>query len=148
MSSDQTRPEGIGNAEAEYWDAYERLKLGRPKVVPKGTPVSQNNVAKEAGRDPSALKKERYPKLVRAIQSWIDEQGSTSKPSQRQTVLASRAKRRGLETQLVACKKQRDLALSRLIEADAKILELTTENLRLKAITASNIIHLETANVK
>jgi len=44
-----------------YRAAFERLKNNKPERLPKGTPVSQNNVAKEAGSDPSALKKRAFP---------------------------------------------------------------------------------------
>ena len=44
------------SAADQYRDAFERLKLNRPQLLPKGTPVTQNNVAKEAGSDPSALR--------------------------------------------------------------------------------------------
>lgn len=45
------------NAEANFREAVERLKVDAGKLLPMGTPVSQNNVAKEAGCDPTALKK-------------------------------------------------------------------------------------------
>jgi len=56
-------------AEANFRRAFERLKAGAPKVLPLGTPVSQNNVAKEAGCDSSALRKSRFPCLVAEIQA-------------------------------------------------------------------------------
>jgi hypothetical protein len=143
MSSDQTRPTDVGSAEGAYWDAFERLKKNRPIVLSKGTSVTQNNVAREAGRDPSALKKDRFPKLIRAIQRYVEEGDKPLKPSNRQLVIASRAKRRGIEIQLAACRAQRDIALSMLVEADAKILELTLENLRLQAVLSAKVTDLK-----
>ena len=50
--------------------------LFKPTTLPRNTPVTQNNVAKEAGRDPSALRKLRYPRLIREIQKWIEGNGN------------------------------------------------------------------------
>lgn len=57
MSSSLTSQPQVGAAETAFRAAFLRLKLGKPQVMPKGTPVTQNNVAREAGRDPSALKR-------------------------------------------------------------------------------------------
>nr|WP_302685079.1 hypothetical protein [Pseudomonas syringae]UVN17909.1 hypothetical protein pPsy0479a_00077 [Pseudomonas syringae] len=59
------------SAEGSFRSAFERLKTDNPSILAKGTPVSQNNVAREAGLDPSALKKARFPELVSEIQQWI-----------------------------------------------------------------------------
>jgi hypothetical protein len=58
-------------AEVRFRDAFERLKSNRTQILPSGTVVTPNNVAKEAGRDPTALRKTRYPALVREIQTWV-----------------------------------------------------------------------------
>lgn len=58
----------MGKAELDFSASFERLKYGNTLILPPGSPVSQNNVAREAGRDPSALRKSRYPKLVADIQ--------------------------------------------------------------------------------
>ena len=60
------------SAEQRFRQAFERLKANKPKVLEVGTPVSQNNVAKEAGCDPSALRKSRFPALVREIQAYLE----------------------------------------------------------------------------
>lgn len=142
MSSVYDKPADLSTAEAIYWDAFDRLRFGRPELLPKGTKVSQNNVAKEADRDPSALKKERFPRVIRAIQRWVEEFGGKAELSKRQEKLAGREKARSLKDQLASCKAQRDIALSKLVEADAKILELAVENLRLQALNATNIKHI------
>jgi hypothetical protein len=41
-------------AELSFRQSFERLKTDEPIRLPKGTPVSQNNVAKEADVDPRA----------------------------------------------------------------------------------------------
>ncbi|EIM17045.1 hypothetical protein PchlO6_6054 [Pseudomonas chlororaphis O6] len=122
----------IGKAEAAFRTAFERLKSGQPKLLPKGSLISQNNVAREAGLDPSALKKTRFPSLVAEIQLWINEFASKPQPSKRQTLISQRKRNRNLRERMEAMKAQRDIALSLLVAADARILELTAENNRLK----------------
>ena len=60
------------SAEAKFRAAFERLKSSMPRVLDAGAAVSQNNVAKEAGVDPSALRKSRYPSLVSEIQAYVE----------------------------------------------------------------------------
>ncbi len=57
-------------AEANLREALECLKVGAQAVLPAGVPVSQNNVAREAGCNPSALRKSRFPSLVAEIQIY------------------------------------------------------------------------------
>ncbi|MGO2301110.1 hypothetical protein ACT3QO_04460 [Psychrobacter sp. AOP7-D1-15] len=123
-----------GRAEIRFLEAFERLKVGKPELLPKGTSVTQNNVAKEAGVNPSALRRSRYPDLVDKIQSWIDEnKDNSSQQSTRQKSLAKTAKNRSLKQQLDDIKMQNDIALSKLMEAERMIIELTLENERLKS---------------
>lgn len=123
-----------GRAEIRFLEAFERLKIGKTELLPKGTPVTQNNVAKEAGVNPSALRRSRYPDLVDKIQSWIDEnKDNSSQQSTRQKSLAKTAKNRSLKQQLDDIKMQNDIALSKLMEAERMIIELTLENERLKS---------------
>lgn len=117
----------MGRAEQAFRDAFERLKSGSNMTLPKGTPVSQNNVAKEAGLDPSALKKARFPALVSEIQNWISQNVQSSPISDRQITKKERTKNRALKEHLADVIKQRDALASRLVEADAKILALTLE---------------------
>nr|WP_256822401.1 MULTISPECIES: hypothetical protein [unclassified Pseudomonas] len=140
MSSRSVNPSAVGRAEKAFRDAFERLKLGKPEKLPHGTPVSQNNVARETGSDPSALKKSRYPGLINEIQHWINEHNIETPPSARQKTLSLRKRNRSLKEIINDLKSQRDNVASLLVEADAKILELTMENLRLQAM-------LHTANV-
>jgi hypothetical protein len=105
--------------------------------MPMGTPVTQNNVAREAGRDPSALKKSRFPRLVAAIQAWAAQADKQSAGSKRQEAVARRSKRRSLQESLASCKAERDMAMSMLIEADKKIVELFLEVRRLESLKVS-----------
>lgn len=116
------------SAEDNFREAFERLKRGKPTRMPLGTPVTQNNVAKEAGkRDPSALRLERYPDLIRDIKVWIDSQRTDTAPSARQQAEALRKKRGDLRTRQLEITAQRDIALSLLLSADDQVLHLMKE---------------------
>lgn len=112
-------------AEANFREAFERLTAGVPKVLPAGTPVSQNNVAKEAGCDPSALRKSRFPVLVAEIQSHLASHGGERAPSERQRLLKQRQRSRDANETISDLKLQRDTAASLLVEANAQIANLT-----------------------
>lgn len=129
-----------GGAESAFRDAFDRLKRGKPDRLQKGASISQNNVAKEAGCDPTALKKARFPSLVAEIQRWVSEHAPDAPKSQRQTMLAQRGRHRTLREKIEALKVERDHAFSLLVEADAKILDLAMENIRLQS-------HLPPSNV-
>lgn len=137
MSSSKTnskKNKTISKAEIRFLEAFERLKLNKPELLPKGTPVSQNNVAKEAGVDPSALRSARYPELTESIKQWVDDnKDKPSQISQRQRTLAQRARSRELKERIKDLKEQRDNALSRLVEAQRQIVELTSANESLKS---------------
>lgn len=118
------KPDQKLSAEDRFYAAFERLKLNVPQVLPKGTPVSQNNVAKEAGCDPSALRKTRFPLLVLAIQEWVDTHKS-DQPSERQRLLKQRRKNRDKKEIIADLKQQRDKAVGLLADADLRIVELS-----------------------
>jgi len=60
-------------------------------------------------------------------------------------MLAQRSRNRDLQEQNHALKAQRDNALSQLLDAQTRILELTLENQRLRAqLPQSNVRHLST----
>jgi len=114
-------------------EAFERLKINKPEIVPKGTPVSQNNVAKEAGVDPSALRSSRYPVITKSIKTWIAENSNKShQKSQRQKNIIQRSRNKDLKEQIRDLKEQRDNALSKILDAQRQIVELTRENKSLR----------------
>lgn len=124
----------LSKAEIRFLEAFERLKSNKPEILPKGTLVSQNNVAKEAGVNPSALRSSRYPELSQQIQKWIeDHKEDPVQKSSRQMMLAQRSKNRALREQVTSLQEQRDKALSMLVETQREIVDLTLENERLKA---------------
>lgn len=142
MSSKIFESRKVSKAELKFRDAFQRLKLGRPDILPKGTPISQNNVAKEAGVDPSALRRVRFPELVSDIQAWIDaHRDEAPQNSPRQMMLAQRSRNRDLKEKVKALEEQRDRALGQLLDAQSCILELTLENQRLRAKLPESNVH-------
>lgn len=119
-------------AEQRFRLAFERLKADNPRVLPRGTPVSQNNVAKEAGTDPTALRKTRYPALIREIQAWVEINGQ-ERAVKKQRQERRRRARNDLAARVKELEDQRDRAQSRLISAERTVLELLQENTRLQA---------------
>ena len=131
------------SAGEQYRAAFERLKSNKPERLPKGTPVSQNNVAKEAGSDPSALKKARFPLLIAEIQKYVEGHAEQRPPSVRQVSLLARRKNRGLRERIEEITQQRDHLASLLGEADATILELYDRLAGLaRQLPASNVLPL------
>lgn len=120
-------------AEANFREAFERLKAGVTKVLPAGTLVSQNNVAKEAGCDPSALRKGRFPGLVEEIQTYLATNSQDRPSSERQRLLKARQVSRSKSETIANLRAQRDDAVSRLVEADELIGTLTRRVLDLEA---------------
>lgn len=128
----------------QYRAAFERLKANLPERIAKGSLVSQNNVAKEAGSDPSALKKSRFPLLIAEIQKYVEQQAIRTQPSARQVDLRAREKGRDLRNRIRILVKQRDHLANLLSEADAKILELYDRISYLELqLPASNIVALD-----
>ncbi|MFM0514899.1 hypothetical protein [Paraburkholderia sp. RL17-373-BIF-A] len=114
------------NAEMRFRQAFERIKNGEPEVLLRGAAVTQNNVAREAGCDPSALKKSRFPALIREIQAYI-ELHTADHPSQRHARIKLRNSRRTLQDRLTDALRQRDMAQSLVSSASRRILELTQQ---------------------
>ena len=121
-----SQPDYIGDAEKLFRDAFERLKRDRPTTLPRGTSVTQNNVAKEAGRDPSALRKARYPRLIREIQKWVEDNGNAprNRASSASLLKGARDKNRQLKERIKELTRQRDTAMARLVIAEESILDL------------------------
>lgn len=121
-----SQPDYVGDAEKLFQDAFERLKQDKPTLLSRGTPVSQNNVAKEAGRDPSALRKSRYPRLIRAIQKWIEDNGNLprARASSASLLKGARDKNRQLKSRIEELTNQRDMAMGRAVIAEESVLDL------------------------
>lgn len=135
------------SAADQYREAFERLKLNRPQLLPKGTPVTQNNVAKEAKEarsDPSALKKSRFPSLIAEIKTYVEQHAEERRPSLNKVNLLARQKSRALRDRFEQVARQRDQLASLLSEADARIIELYDRIAQLeRQLPASNITSLD-----
>ncbi len=105
-------------AEQLFREAFERLKNNKTEVMPEETRITQNNVAREAGRDPSALKKDRYPFLVLEIQAYIKLKCERSVSNKRTNDNRSRTFKKKLKD----CQKQRD-KLSSIVAAQNTYIE-------------------------
>jgi len=114
-------------AGARFKEAFERLKLDVPKVLPRGTPVSQNNVAKEAGCDPSALRRTRFPSLIAEIQHYLSSHVADMPDSARQKLLKQRRRNRSTRETIKDLEKQRDSAKGLLADANLWIVDLFEE---------------------
>lgn len=144
VKHDPADPAKRMSAGEQYRAAFERLKSNKPERLPKGTPVSQNNVAKEAGSDPSALKKTRFPVLIAEIQKYVEAHDEDRPPSVRQVSLLARRKNRGLRERIEEITQQRDHLASRLSEADATILELYDRIAELeRQLPTSNVLPID-----
>lgn len=117
------------SAEDLFTDAFERLKDNQPTTLSKGTPVTQNNVAREAGRNTSALRRERYPTLVLEIQAWVRSQKEQHNSKKRSTDNRSRTLKQKLQDHQKQVEK-----LSSIVSAqDNYIIELLEEIDQLKS---------------
>lgn len=123
MSSKVDQP----TAEQRFRQAFERLKAGEPRILPKDTPVSQNNVAREASVGPTAFKKARFPSLIREIQAYVEIHRAEQPLSKRQKALKGRAARKGQKDRLDEVILQRDIAQSKLASAHRRIVELADQ---------------------
>ena len=111
------------SAEQEFRAAYERLKINKPIRLDRGSEVTQNNVAREAGCDPSALKKDRYPLLVSEIQTYKVMMRNSAAKGRR-----SDNRTKSCQERLAACQKQRDELMS-IIDAQRDHIERLAEEL-------------------
>ena len=118
----------VAAAERRFREAFERLKAREPLRLDKGTEVTQNNVAKEAGTDPSALRRSRYPVLVDDIQAYRSLRRS---PRPKQIAAIKRQDRRDEVAQALT---RAELGLSRSLSLLADNANLRAENKLLRQL--------------
>lgn len=119
------------SAEQKFRLAFSRLKADQPEVLKLGAPVTQNNVAKEAGCDPSALRKSRFPTLVAEIQSYVDAR-QHDHPSKRQVRRDIQQLSEEHQRRLDELESQRSESQSKLVSAHRRIMELSNEVMMLR----------------
>lgn len=108
------------SAEAKYRAAFERLKADKPKLLKKGTNLSQANVAKEAGVHSTALKKDRYPTLISDIQEEVARREAKAGDDSNE----HKQRRVSDRERLKDCKAQRDKMHSIIASQETLIEEL------------------------
>lgn len=122
MSYESSSSQAKTSAESRYRAAFERLKQGRPVIVPMDTAISLASVAREAGSDPSSIKRSRYPDLAHEISQFTStDSSSTLDPK----LAAARRKIQRLESRLRDVQRQRDHAISLLLAAERELMDRT-----------------------
>jgi len=127
------------SAEERFRQAFYRLCSNKPLRLPKGSAVSQNNVAKEAGTGPSALKKQRYPLLCSEIKAKVAEDEKSKPQTKNQEIVSARSKNDDLRKELLFVKEDRDYQMSLKLYAQHMVLALTKELDELKNSAPDNI---------
>jgi hypothetical protein len=130
----------MGNAERAFRDAFSRLKKGTPTILPSSASVTQNNVAREAGVNPSALKKARFPELVREIQKWVNT--NTTLVDHPGSNEVSKAKIAMLKATIQSLQAERDMMASELLSAKYKMFEQWQKIQRLEAAEETTVVGL------
>jgi hypothetical protein len=115
------------SAEVNFRKAFERLKAGDTLIIPAGSAVTQNNVAREASRDPSAFRKSRYPELIGEIQEWVGNAANTPVVTPSLPSSQVNSKLEAVMLEAGALREERDLLLSKLLVANDRILLLTSK---------------------
>lgn len=114
---------------ADYYEALDRLKSGRPKIVPKGTRISKDAVSLEAGRKKGTIKKSRaiFAPLIAAIDAAALEQTIPEK-TQAQVVDKEKRKVKDLRGELDDALGREHSLLMELYEVRVKLNKATGEN--------------------
>jgi chromatin segregation and condensation protein Rec8/ScpA/Scc1 (kleisin family) len=131
-SDDLARTRASRGAEKAFREAFERLKAGKAGLLPRGSRVSQNNVAKEAGCTPSALRKERFPELVAEIQRYVDQKPDEAS-STREKLDQAKSRNRTLAERQGALLRRQAYETSRVLSLLAEVAELRRQVLTLES---------------
>lgn len=117
----------------DYFDALERLKEGKPVVVPKGTKITNDAVALEAGRGKGSIKKSRsvFADLIGAIDEAAKAQASPE--------IARKDQLARLKAKVNQYRSDLDAALGRELCLLREVFELKKE---IKRLTGKNVIPL------
>ena len=114
----------LGPAESRFRAALSRIVAGSTERIEEGSQITQNNVAREAGVYPSALRSSRYPQLVRDIQQAAVSQNDARKHSSSPLARPHGKERRSEKQRYLDMKNQRDQAAAQLVSADTEVLRL------------------------
>lgn len=137
----------VGRSEREFELAFVRLKSGKPKNIAKGSAVTQNNVAREAGKDPSALKKTRFPELIEEIQKYTASSVAVM-PSTSALLDAARRRNRELVAENEELRGRFSELMSKVLSLQVELLGQWRELEAFRAAAASNVVSINKAKGK
>lgn len=114
----------------EYFEALDRLRKGKSKVVPKGTKITNDSVSLEAGRGKGSIKKSRaiFVDLIQAIDEAATIQAKPENEQKEQLAKAKSAARR-YHRDLDAALAREISLLYELYETRKKLAQLTGEKI-------------------
>lgn len=114
----------------EYFQALDRLKNGRPRLVDRGTKITNDAVSLEAGRKKGSIKKSRpfFKELIEAIDAAAIEQ---ARPQEEKGNRLNKVKQtaESLRIQLDAALARELSLLAELYETKKRLAQLTGENI-------------------
>ncbi|MES3708620.1 hypothetical protein QC590_10290 [Pseudomonas putida] len=114
------------DAEAEYRKAFARIVEGKATRIDKKSPPTLANIAREAGKDPSALKKSRYPEFVAEVNFHNESVGSILKQRDRSLsvqLASARSENKSLRERYANLIAERDAAQSKVLNLQQVLVE-------------------------
>lgn len=118
------------SAEAEYRQAFKRIVDGKTVRVDKMASPTLANIAREAGKDPSALKKSRYPSFIGEVELFNEMACSVRGGADRSLsaqLQAARQENKRLREDYELLSAERDQSHSRVLNLQQAIVELSSE---------------------
>ncbi len=118
------------SAEVEYRKAFNRIIEGKAVRVDKTASPTLANIAREAGKDPSALKKSRYPGFISEVESFNQVSGSVKDETDRSLTAqlkSARQENKRLREEYELLSIERDQSHSRVLNLQQAIVELSFE---------------------
>ncbi|KIY40750.1 hypothetical protein TZ03_11455 [Pseudomonas sp. 10-1B] len=116
------------NAEFEYRKAFRRIVEGKALRVGKMAPPNLANIAREAGKDPSALKKSRYPIFISEVESFnnnVNSAGERIDRSLSTQLKAARSENKKLRESYEQLTIERDESHSRVLNLQLALVEMS-----------------------
>jgi hypothetical protein len=112
----------------DYFEALERIKKGQSKIIPKGTKISNDAVALEAGRGKGSIKKSRpvFAELIQAIEDAALEQANPQN-EQKEKLTRTKGKAEQYRRELEAALAREVSLLRELYNTKKKLAVLTGE---------------------
>lgn len=114
------------NSIDDYFEALERLKKGRPTVIPKDSKITNDAVAAEAGRGKGSIKKSRpmFANLIIAIDQAATVQSSLQN-AQRERLTKAKLSSDRYRLELEASQARELSLLNQFYELKKELMQLT-----------------------